>query len=130
MGLINGQVHEDEVIMGLTERECRSALLMLACATTSLTGEDDDAADHDGLNPVQAAIAEDAARTAIRAVLALTRRIAIPAPALEVGGEPRPPTDTRRSTAQRRTSHWPVCGPIPESSVNCTSVITAARRRL
>ena len=102
MGTINGQVHEDELIMGLTERECRSALLMLAYATTSLAGEDDDADDDDGLNLVQAAIAEDAARTAIRAVLAETRGIAVPAPALEVRGKPRPPKVTHIESRRER----------------------------
>lgn len=57
---------------------------MLAYATTSLTSEDDDADDDDGPNLVQAAIAEDATRTAIRAVLAETRGIAVPAPALGI----------------------------------------------
>ena len=33
----------------------------------------------------------------------------------------------RREPCQRRTSHWPVCGPIPESSVNCTPVMIAVR---
>lgn len=73
-----------ELIMSLTEKECRSALLMLAYASTSLTGDEDDEDDDTGLNNIQAAIAEDAARTAIRAVLAETRGIAVPAPALEV----------------------------------------------
>jgi hypothetical protein len=83
MGFVNGQVYEDELIMGMTERECRSALLMLANAVESLTGDDDRDGDI-GLNAVQAAIAEDAARAAIRVVLAQTRGIAVPAPALEV----------------------------------------------
>jgi hypothetical protein len=102
MGNVNGNVHEDELIMGLTEKECRSALLMLAHATTSLTGDEgaEDVDDDGGLNPVQAAIAEDAARTAIRVVLAHTRGIAIPGPAFEVGGEPRP--RPARQTGSRR----------------------------
>jgi hypothetical protein len=100
VGLINGQVHENELIMGLTERECRSALLMLACATTSLTSEDAD--DDDGLNLVQAAVAEDAARTAIRAVLAETRGIPVPTPALEVRGKPRPPKVTYIESRRER----------------------------
>jgi hypothetical protein len=32
MGFVNGQVYENELIMGMTERECRSALLVLANA--------------------------------------------------------------------------------------------------
>jgi hypothetical protein len=106
VGIINGQVHEDELIMGLTERECRSALLMLAYATTSLTSEDDDedddTDDDEGLNLMQAAIAEDAARTAIRAVLAETRGIAIHAPALEVRGRFRPPKVTKIESRRER----------------------------
>ena len=69
--------------MGMTERECRSALLMLANAVESLTRDDDQDGDI-GLNAVQAAIAEDAARAAIRVVLAQARGIAVPGPALEV----------------------------------------------
>jgi hypothetical protein len=56
---------------------------MPANAVESLTGDDDQDGDI-GLNAVQAAIAEDAARAAIRVVLAQTRGIAVPAPALEV----------------------------------------------
>jgi hypothetical protein len=83
MGFVNGQVCEDELIMGMTERESRSALLMLANAVESLTGDNDQNGDI-GLDAVQAAIAEDAAWPAIRVVLAQTRGIAVPAPALEV----------------------------------------------
>ncbi|MGH3191463.1 MAG: hypothetical protein ACRDPY_31810 [Streptosporangiaceae bacterium] len=52
---------------------------MLAHAATSLAGEDDDA----GLNATQAAVAEDAARMAIRQVLAQTRGAEVATPALE-----------------------------------------------
>lgn len=68
MGFVDGQVYEDELIMGMTKRESRSALLMLANAVESLTGDDDQDGDI-GLNAVQAAIAEDAARAAIRVEL-------------------------------------------------------------
>lgn len=90
------QQDADELIMGLTEREARSALLMLAYATTSLG--DDDADTDAGLNATQAAIAEDAARMAIRAVLAQTRGIAAPAPAAEV------PAGARRAVKPTRSS--------------------------
>jgi hypothetical protein len=73
---VNRHVPADELIMGLTEKECRSALLMLAHATTSLTAENDDDDDDAGLNPTQAAIAEDTARAAIRQVLRQTRGLA------------------------------------------------------
>ena len=73
---MNGQVYENELIIGMTERECRSALPMLANVVESLNGDDDQDGDI-GLNAVQAAIAEDAARPAIRVVLAQTLGIAV-----------------------------------------------------
>ena len=79
---VNGQMPADELVMGLTEKECRSALLMLARATTSLAGDDSD--DDDGLNFTQAAITEDATRTAIHQVLMQTRGLQAATPGLEV----------------------------------------------
>jgi hypothetical protein len=106
MGRDRAGLAADELIMDLTERECRSALLMLAHATTSPGGDDADN-DDPGLNPTQAAVAENAARTAILMVLEQTRSIAIPAPALEVTGQRR----IRPAAAQARSPRKPPGGP-------------------
>jgi hypothetical protein len=108
MGFVNGrQVYEDELIMGMTERECRSALLMPANAVESLTGDNDQDGDI-GLNAVQVAIAEDAARPAIRVVLAQTRGIAVPAPAWKL------PREATSSQTLRFPSQTSVRAPGPD----------------
>ena len=113
-----------ELIMSLTEKECRSALLMLAYASTSLTGDEDDEDDDTGLNNIQAAIAEDAARTAIRAVLAETRGIAVPAPALEVYRR-GVRSGMRRVRAAARTSRTTSRDPPLAATAHSQDAVTA-----
>jgi hypothetical protein len=82
MGFVNGQVYEDELIMGMTERECRSALLMLANAVESLTGDDDQDGDI-GLNAADTGVGScvpghDSCHLAKRPVTTGRCRIAVP----------------------------------------------------